>query len=68
MITLTISQYTQHSPDGHKVVVVRVVVTLVCGAAGLVAAVLAVLHQEGGALVHQGVHTHLRVDEQLGRK
>ena len=68
MITLTISQYTQHSPDGHKVVVVWVVVTLVCGAAGLVAAVLAVLHQEGGALVHQGVHTHLRVDEQLGRK
>ena len=42
--------------------------TLVRGAARLVAAVLAVLHQEGGALVHQGVHTHLRVDEQLGRK
>ena len=67
MITLTISLLT-HSPDGHKVVVVWVVVTLVGGAAGLVAAVLAVLHQEGGALVHQGVHTHLRVDEQLGRK
>ena len=32
MITLTISLQT-HSPDGHKVVVVRVVVTLVRGAA-----------------------------------
>ena len=67
MITLTISLLT-HSPDGHKVVVVRVVVTLVRGAARLVAAVLAVLDKEGGALVHQGVDTHLRVDEQLGRK
>ena len=41
---------------------------LVGGSAGLVAAVLAVAHEEGGALVHQGVHTHLRVDEQLSRK
>ena len=43
----------------------RVVVALVGGSAGLVPAVLLVLHQEGGALVHQRVDAHLRVDEQL---
>ena len=53
---------------GHIVAVERVVVTLVSSSAGLVTAVLAVLDQEGGALVHQGVHTHLCVDEQLSRK
>ena len=59
---------TQVISHGHKVAVERVVVTLVCGSARLVTAVLAVLDQEGGALVHQGVHTHLCVDEQLSRK
>ena len=43
----------------------RVVVALVGGSAGLVPAVLLVLHQEGGALVHQRVDAHLCVDEQL---
>ena len=37
---------------GHIVAVERVVVTLVSSSAGLVTAVLAVLDQEGGALVH----------------
>ena len=38
------SQLTDHSPHGHKVAVEGVVVALVGGAAGLVAAVLAVPH------------------------
>ena len=67
VVTLSCSHY-RHSPHGHEVAVEGVVVALVGGAAGLVAAVLAVLDQEGGALVHQGVHTHLRVNEQLSRK
>ena len=71
-----------HSPDCHEICVEGVVVALVGGAAGLVAAVLhqseasivssqpitahlAVADQEGGALEHQRVHTHLRVDVQL---
>ena len=69
VVTLSSSlSHYGHSPHGHKVAVERIVVALVGGAARLVAAVLAVLDQEGGALVHQGVHTHLRVDEQLSRK
>ena len=59
------SVLTLHSPHSHEVVVEGVVVALVGGAAGLVAPVLAVVDQEGGALVHQGVDTHLRVDVQL---
>ena len=54
-------------PDSHIVVVVGVVVALEGGPAGLVPAVLLVLYQEGGALVHQGVDAHLGVDVQLAR-
>ena len=52
-------------PHSHKVIIVWVVVALVGGSAGPVPPVLLVLDQEGGALVHQRVDTHLRVDVQL---